>query len=1142
MAAASASADEAGASGASFVELPGSGVVWITEDPQLAQPAFSVSADSDVAFADGRIVEPVRFYSYGNYLAFVRRIELRIFLATDPDLVEPLATVAIPLRSVAQTEWDGALPDGVRLRPGDELLYVARLIASDGSFDETVPRGLQMIRPEDVERRRRQMLDEASGGLVGLPVRELESRRQIDRTFGRSDLRIQNIVIRGSRVRILGQGMPQGEAVSINGDPAPVDVEGRFVAEYFLPAGEHRFDVEVGQGTQARRAELSALVSGTYFFMTALADLTLSGSSISGSSVPAGLDEDYDDFLGEGRLALYLKSKLQGRYLVTAQADTRERELGELFDGFLEPDARDVFRRLDADRYYPVYGDDSGVHRDVDTQGRMYLRVDWDKSEALWGNFATGFDAGEFGQYQRSLYGAAIDLRSSGATTLGESLRSFRAFGSEAQTALGHSEFIGTGGSLYYLRDRDLLPGSERVTLEILDPTTGRVDSRKVLQRDVDYEIDEFQGRLLLTRPLSQLVRENAPGIIRDAPLDGLETRLSADYEYVPTSFSAEDVTAGAQGRAWLTDHLAVGGTVVDENRRGEDYQLGQVDLTLRAGRGTYLRLDAASSESTVAPVFFSDDGGLTFVRRNPAVEAARDGDAKSAEARVNLQELGWTSADWTAGAWWRESDSGFSVARADTGLPVRETGVEFAGTLGKALRLSGRYTEADRGPSGVDQGQLLLDWSLPSDSRLTGELRRVTETRSGAEASGALAAAGYSRRFAGHLDLYGIAQLTVDDDDGRYPANDLYTAGLRYLYGDLSSVGVEVSSGDRGGAASIHAEHRLTPDHALYGGYVYSTDGVGPEPVLGERTPGGVTLGQRWRITDKVNLYNESQSLRAGADRGVTHALGMDFRPAPSVVLGFAAQKGEIEGATGTTERRAFSMSAGYTTQATSWGSKFEFRRDSGASERRQRVSTNRLSHRLTDDWRIAARFNYADTDDQLDPLGDARFVESNLGFAYRPAHNDRWNALGRYTTLYDVGSSGQSEGAGYDQRSQVVSLEATCRLAQRWEIAGKLARRVGEARLTRTTGPWFDSTANVGAVQLRYETVYRWDALAEFRSLRTSVDGGSRRGWLVGVDRHVGEHFRVGVGYNFTGFSDDLTVIDLDQEGWFINVTGSL
>ena len=77
-----------------------------------------------------------------------------------------------------------------------------------------------------------------------------------------------------------------------------------------------------------------------------------------------------------------------------------------------DADPQDVFRRLDRTCYYPVYGDDSTTYRDVDTQGRFYLRVDWDKNQALWGNFATGFTGTEYGQYVRSLYGAAFNWRS----------------------------------------------------------------------------------------------------------------------------------------------------------------------------------------------------------------------------------------------------------------------------------------------------------------------------------------------------------------------------------------------------------------------------------------------------------------------------------------------------------------------------------------------------------------------------------------------------------------------------------------------------------------------------------------------------------------------------------------------------------
>ncbi|MGO4781511.1 hypothetical protein AB4084_39095, partial [Lysobacter sp. 2RAB21] len=87
---------------------------------------------------------------------------------------------------------------------------------------------------------------------------------------------------------------------------------------------------------------------------------------------------------------------------------------------------------------------------------------------------------------------------------------------------------------VYMLRHTDVLPGSEKVTVEIRDVTTGRVESRVDLKRGADYEMNDMQGRLILTRALSQITRENVRTLTRDTPLDGYTQRLLVDYEYVP--------------------------------------------------------------------------------------------------------------------------------------------------------------------------------------------------------------------------------------------------------------------------------------------------------------------------------------------------------------------------------------------------------------------------------------------------------------------------------------------------------------------------------------------------------------------------------------------------------------------------------
>ena len=81
-----------------------------------------------------------------------------------------------------------------------------------------------------------------------------------------------------------------------------------------------------------------------------------------------------------------------------------------------------------------------------------------------------------------------------------------------------------------------------------------------------------------------------------------------------------------------------------------------------------------------------------------------------------------------------------------------------------------------------------------------------------------------------------------------------------------------------------------------------------------------------------------------------------------------------------------------------------------------------------------------------------------------------------------------------------------------------------------------------SVGCHVLRadWHFVHRWDVLLEGRMLDLPDAGDSRRGALVGIYRHLGKHFKVGAGYNFSDFSDDLTQLDYTHQGMFINLVG--
>ena len=263
--------------------------------------------------------------------------------------------------------------------------------------------------------------------------------------------------------------------------------------------------------------------------------------------------------------------------------------------------------------------------------------------------------------------------------------------------------------------------------LEVRDLTTGRVENRIPLQRGADYEIDELQGRILMTRALAQITRENIPTLTRDTPLDGFEQRLVVDYEWLASDFEADNITAGVRGKQWFGDHVGVGVTYVDENRAGEDYSIAGGDLTLQAGKGTYVKAEYVQTESFAAPVFFSDNGGFTF--NQISTVGPLEGNARSLETRANFRELGWTEQDWTTGAWWRDTSTGFSISRYATGLPVTEYGAEILGQFTPDLGMYTRYSRAESGADALVQAQQTLEWQIDDVNTLSGEIRQVEQT-----------------------------------------------------------------------------------------------------------------------------------------------------------------------------------------------------------------------------------------------------------------------------------------------------------------------------------------------------------------------------------------------------------------------------
>jgi hypothetical protein len=160
------------------------------------------------------------------------------------------------------------------------------------------------------------------------------------------------------------------------------------------------------------------------------------------------------------------------------------------------------------------------------------------------------------------------------------------------------------------------------------------------------------------------------------------------------------------------------------------------------------------------------------------------------------------------------------------------------------------------------------------------------------------------------------------------------------------------------------------------------------------------------------------------------------------------------------------------------------------------------------------------------------------------RPINNDKWNTVFKYSYLDNVPATDQVVGAGvaadYLQKSQVLAVDTQYDLTRNWTVGAKLAYRFGQLSLDRINPQFFDSRGQMVALRADWHVVRNWDLMVEGR-MRQEVDAGDLyTGALVGAYYHMGNNLKVGGGYNFSDFSDDLTNMDFNSQGLFINMIG--
>lgn len=266
--------------------------------------------------------------------------------------------------------------------------------------------------------------------------------------------------------------------------------------------------------------------------------------------VESGLYEP--GLLYEGRVALYLRGKIKGKYLIDFLYDTAKKN-----------PQHTLFSTIDPDKYYPVYGDSSTLRKVGESQDQLYVSIRSEESYLTYGSYGTDFNETTFSSYNRTLQGIKANYQQKGY-----SLSVFRAV--TPQVAF-HDEIRGDGTSGYYrLSHQDIIEGSERVVIEIRDEDDpDKIIESTILTREIDYYIDYSEGMILFKKPVPS----------RDA--NGNPVWIIIDYEYMPEATDLEHHILGVRAEVKPSENFDIGASYLSDTDSPSKSEVYGVDAVL---------------------------------------------------------------------------------------------------------------------------------------------------------------------------------------------------------------------------------------------------------------------------------------------------------------------------------------------------------------------------------------------------------------------------------------------------------------------------------------------------------------------------------------------------------------------------------
>ncbi|HEV6965661.1 hypothetical protein [Roseateles sp.] len=869
------------------------------------------------------------------------------------------------------------------------------------------------------------------------------------------------------------------------GEPGPVRLR--------ASAGTLVEEVSVRLAPQDRPLQGIGIIEGTL-------DLTRRGALAIGQA-PAGAAFEQELRSGAGigagssrgaaRAAFYFKGTVLGEYLLTTAYDSDKRQADRLF------------RDIKPDEYYPVYGDSAERSYDAQSTGKLYVRIDKDRSYLLLGDFTTASseEVRKLSQVSRNLNGAKSRIET-------DDLR-LTAFASRDNTVQQVEEIPATGVSFYFLKGSgSFLPGSEKVELVTrLRSQPQVIVATRSLARGTDYTFEPLDKRLLLVLPVASV----------DTDLNPQSLRVSYEVSTGGPAFTV----AGVDLQLKITDRLQVGAVAARDDNPQNRRQLSAVTALHTLGDSTVIAAEFAQSDTDLKG------------RGKAARVAATYQDGKL-KAQVEAQR----------------TSTGFDNPNAGlSGGNEQETyRAEYALDDTTKLRVDGNRSvvqPATAGAAPVEQQSYALSLQKKLTPDIVGRIGLVRGTSTGATsfdygAQGTDAATG-ATSAAGAPAATGAA----------HTANTMIQAGLSARVPGLPQAQVfgEVGQDVRDRSqreASLGASYALTEKTRLYGRYDYLSAAALNATLNGGQASHGFVFGIDSAYMEGGRVYDEA---RLGAG-GVRNAAGVRN----SFKLGEAwSLTGGIEhtvNGTGTTAGKstsdAITVGALYAKGAWRGNTAAEYHRQSDGSS--SSLYSLGLAYKLSPDWAVLGRSTATRTSGN--GAGAHLIEREQVGFAWRPAERNDLNALFRFENRHErLGSNASGTAAAADgvfdaagtallpgdYRTQVVTAVANYSPHAGLEVTGRYAAKRTRYVADGGAGSYWAQLLHIRATQ---DLNASWDIGVQAGLM---LGQGGARQTTVGVEAgyQLVKNIWVSAGYNFVGLRDpDLTGNDYTSRGAFLRL----